>query len=62
VVCPGFAVDCLETLEEISVENAHLFIQAGGKQLNYIGALNDEPGHVAALARILECHAVRHHD
>ena len=62
VVCPGFAVDCLETLEEISVENAHLFIQAGGKQLNYIGALNDEPGHVAALARILESQTGRRHD
>ena len=62
VICPGFAVDCLETLEEISVENAHLFIQAGGKQLNYIGALNDEPGHVAALARILESQTGRRHD
>lgn len=62
VVCPGFAVDCLETLEEIRVENAHLFTQAGGSQLNYIGALNDEPGHVAALACILESHAGRHHD
>jgi ferrochelatase len=54
LVCPGFAVDCLETLEEISVENAHLFQQAGGQELRYIGALNDEPGHVAALARVLE--------
>jgi ferrochelatase len=47
-------VDCLETLEEISVENAHLFQQAGGAELRYIGALNDEPGHVAALAQVLE--------
>ena len=62
VICPGFAVDCLETLEEITLENAHLFMQAGGRQLNYIGALNDEPGHVAALARILENHAGKHHD
>lgn len=54
LVCPGFAVDCLETLEEISLENAHLFQQAGGQELRYIGALNDEPGHVAALARVLE--------
>ena len=54
LVCPGFAVDCLETLEEISVENAHLFQQAGGAELRYIGALNDEPGHVAALAQVLE--------
>lgn len=59
IVCPGFAVDCLETLEEIAVENAHVFKQAGGQQLNYISALNDEPGHVAALARILESHCIK---
>jgi ferrochelatase len=62
IVCPGFAVDCLETLEEISIENNHIFQQAGGTQLNYISALNAEPGHVAALARILEAHAAKHHD
>lgn len=54
VVCPGFAVDCLETLEEIRGESAHRFQQAGGERLRYIGALNDEPEHVMALARILE--------
>jgi ferrochelatase len=62
IVCPGFAVDCLETLEEIQVENAHIFTAAGGKQLNYISALNDESGHVAALACILEVHATKHND
>jgi ferrochelatase len=61
-VCPGFAVDCLETLEEIAVENAHIFKQAGGQQLNYISALNAEPGHVAALARILESHTIKNYD
>ena len=54
VICPGFAVDCLETLEEIAVENRHLFQQAGGTELNYISALNDEPGHVAALKAVLD--------
>lgn len=54
ILCPGFAVDCLETLEEIAVENAHLFKAAGGEALHYISALNDEPGHVAALAAVLE--------
>ena len=54
ILCPGFAVDCLETLEEIAVENAHVFEQAGGGELRYISALNDEPGHVAALAAVLE--------
>lgn len=54
LICPGFAVDCLETLEEIAVENAHLFKAAGGVDLRYISALNDEPGHVAALSAVLE--------
>ena len=56
VVCPGFAVDCLETLEEIAVENALLFKRAGGSELRYISALNDEPGHVAALAALAHKH------
>lgn len=56
VVCPGFAIDCLETLEEIALQNAALFQQAGGRELRYIPALNDEPGHVAALGAILDGH------
>lgn len=52
VICPGFAVDCLETLEEIAVENDEAFRHAGGQALRYISALNDEPGHVAALAAL----------
>ena len=57
MVCPGFAVDCLETLEENAVENAHLFQQAGGTALRYIPALNASPGHVAALAALARRHA-----
>jgi len=56
LICPGFAVDCLETLEEISVENADKFREKGGDELRYISALNDEPGHVAALAAIAHRH------
>ena len=52
VICPGFAVDCLETLEENAVENAALFQRAGGGELRYIAALNATPGHVAALATL----------
>jgi len=52
VVCPGFAVDCLETLEEIAVENAELFRAAGGEVLSYIPALNASPAHARALAAI----------
>lgn len=61
VLCPGFAVDCLETLEEIAVENAEIYTHAGGAALEYIPALNDDPAHVALLAslcrrQILEWH------
>lgn len=57
MVCPGFAVDCLETLEENAVENAAIFRQAGGAELRYIPALNAAPGHVAALAALARRHA-----
>lgn len=56
VVCPGFAVDCLETLEEIAMQNQELFIEAGGKQLDYIPALNDSLSHVQTLAGIVKAH------
>ena len=56
IVCPGFACDCLETLQEIAIENRRLFLDAGGRQLNYIPALNDQPSHVSALAALLDEH------
>jgi len=57
VVCPGFAADCLETLEEIAMQNAAFFRSAGGGSLNYIPALNARDDHVAFLARLIEKHA-----
>ncbi len=54
IVCPGFACDCLETLEEIAVECQGIFIQAGGEQLNYIPALNSQRQHVNAIVDLLE--------
>ena len=57
LVCPGFAADCLETLEENAVENAAAFCAAGGSELRYIPALNATPGHVAALAALARRHA-----
>lgn len=53
VVCPGFSADCLETLEEIAEQNREFFLQAGGKQFEYIPALNDSPEHIAALTQIV---------
>lgn len=53
LVCPGFAVDCLETLEEIAMENKHVFEQAGGENYRYISALNDSDANVAVMLDIL---------
>lgn len=49
IVCPAFAADCLETLEEIAQENRALFRQAGGDHYDYIPALNDASSHIAFL-------------
>ncbi|MEI6066557.1 MAG: ferrochelatase [Methylococcaceae bacterium] len=54
VVCPGFAVDCLETLEEIAMENKSIFMESGGTRYRYIAALNDSDAHVSAIINILE--------
>jgi ferrochelatase len=54
VVCPGFAADCLETLEEIAMENAKLFRSTGGGDLRYIPALNARDDHVSFLSRTVE--------
>ncbi len=56
VICPGFAADCLETLEEIQMENAQLFQEAGGKSLEYIPALNDSDAHVELMAELVMTH------
>ncbi len=53
VICPGFAVDCLETLEEMAMENKSVFMEAGGSDYRYIPALNDSDMHVSALANLL---------
>jgi ferrochelatase len=50
VICPGFAADCLETLEEIGMENRDVFLAAGGRKYHYIAALNARADHVAAFS------------
>jgi protoporphyrin/coproporphyrin ferrochelatase len=56
VVCPGFSIDCLETLEEIAMENRDEFMHAGGESLEYIPCLNDGNDHVAMLAGLVDKH------
>ena len=52
VVCPGFSTDCLETIEEIAMQNAEFFIEAGGETLRYIPALNASDAHVQLLSEL----------
>ena len=54
VVCPGFAVDCLETLEEIEITNKAIFIESGGKSYHYIPALNDSDKHVELMVELIK--------
>lgn len=62
VLCPGFAVDCLETLEEIALRNAADFRAAGGGSLRYIPALNDSDEHAGAIAALLRPHLEHWHE
>jgi len=56
VVCPGFASDCLETLEEINMEVREAFLHAGGQEFHYIPCLNDSNAWITALSRIAQQH------
>ncbi|MCU7844533.1 MAG: ferrochelatase [Candidatus Thiodiazotropha sp. (ex Monitilora ramsayi)] len=56
VICPAFSGDCLETLEEIAVENRGYYLEAGGKSYAYIPALNDRPEHIAMLSDLILKH------
>ncbi|MDQ8038830.1 MAG: ferrochelatase [Rickettsiella sp.] len=53
VICPGFAVDCLETLEEISKRYRELFLKLGGESFNYIPALNASSEHSSLLVSLI---------
>lgn len=57
IVSPAFSADCLETLEELAIENYDIFKAHGGKQYRYIPALNDSASHIAALAAIVKARA-----
>ena len=56
VVCPGFATDCLETLEEIGIENREIFLKAGGETFQYIPALNASQDHVNLIRDLVLTH------
>jgi ferrochelatase len=53
VVTPGFSADCLETLEEIAMENAEIFRHSGGENFTAIPCLNDTPGGMAVIRDVV---------
>ena len=52
VICPGFAADCLETLEEIAVQNREVFLEASGQKYEYIPALNADRAHIEMMVNL----------
>lgn len=56
LICPGFAADCLETLEEIQVENREIFLKAGGETYQYVPALNANYRHIQMLCDLIQQH------
>ena len=56
VICPGFSVDCLETLEEINTENRKIFLENGGKKFTYISCLNDSEYQLKLFQILIDKH------
>ena len=53
VICPGFASDCVETLEEINIQGKETFLKNGGKNFDLIPCLNDNPDHINLLEKLV---------
>lgn len=53
LVAPGFSADCLETLEELDVENRHIFTSNGGERFAYLPALNASPGGIDVIEAVV---------
>ena len=57
VICPGFASDCVETLEEINIQGRESFIENGGKNFDLIPCLNDNDEHIDLLEHLIRKHS-----
>ena len=53
VICPGFASDCVETLEEINIQGRDSFIKKGGKNFDLIPCLNDDDEHIELFEKLV---------
>lgn len=61
IICPGFSVDCLETLEEIAKQGHKDFILAGGESFHYIPALNNNPEQINFVAKMIQEYSLNSH-
>ena len=52
-MCPGFASDCVETLEEINIQGRESFLQNGGKNFDLIPCLNDNSDHIELFEKLI---------
>jgi ferrochelatase len=57
LICPGFATDCLETLEEINMQNREMFLSHGGEAFDYVPCLNSSAAQVDLYDQIIARHA-----
>jgi ferrochelatase len=53
VICPGFASDCVETLEEINIQGKNSFLSSGGKNFDLIPCLNDNEDHINLFEKLV---------
>ena len=58
MICPGFASDCVETLEEINIEGREIFIKNGGINFDTIPCLNDNEDHIKLLKNLVNKYLV----
>ncbi len=59
VICPGFASDCVETLEEIAIQGKKSFLDNGGQNFEVIPCLNDNDDHINLLNHLLEKYYIK---
>ena len=53
MVAPGFSADCLETLEELDMENRATFLAAGGEKFSYVPCFNDSPAGIRVIEAVV---------
>tara|TARA_B100000963_G_scaffold314036_1_gene292337 strand:+ start:2561 stop:3562 length:1002 start_codon:yes stop_codon:yes gene_type:complete len=59
VICPGFASDCVETLEEISIQGKESFLKAGGLNFDTVPCLNDDPDHIDLFNHLVNKYTIK---